>query len=279
MTSPPSPSILSGLLPQYTLVREIGRGEYGVVHLARRGDAWYAVKVVRRPAEGDVRPFERELRGVRTVRRLPPLDGLVRIHDVDEAPDGTSFAYAMDLADPELDGPGPGEEGFRPRTLASVVAAEVALPLRECLDIGIRIASVLAQLQRRHIVHRDIKPGNIIFVWGRAVLADVGLAVDDRDAALALKGARLFVPRADFPALPEGEYYWVDLIGLRVVNREGAELGEVQGVMDNGAQAVLIVRTIEQGKERERLIPFVGVYIDDVRLDEGVIAVDWQADY
>ena len=103
--------------------------------------------------------------------------------------------------------------------------------------------------------------------------------IDDRDAALALKGARLFVPRADFPALPEGEYYWVDLIGLRVINREGAELGEVQGVMDNGAQAVLIVRTIELGKERERLIPFVGVYIDEVRLDEGVIAVDWQEDY
>ena len=49
--------------------------------------------------------------------------------------------------------------------------------------------------------------------------------------------------------------------------------------LDNGAQAVLIVRAIEFGKERERLIPFVGVYIDDVRLDEGTIAVDWQTDY
>lgn len=103
--------------------------------------------------------------------------------------------------------------------------------------------------------------------------------VQDRDAALALKGARLFVPRADFPALPEGEYYWVDLIGLRVINREGVELGEVRDVMDNGAQAVLIVRAIEHGKERERLIPFVGVYIDEVRLDAGTIAVDWQPDY
>lgn len=180
--SPSSP--LVGLLPRYTALREIGRGEYGVVYLARRDDGgFYAVKVVQRPAEGDIRPYERELRGVRTVRRLPPLDGLVHIHDLDEAPDGTAFAYAMDLADPELDGPGPDEEGYRPSTLASVVAAEVALPLRECLDIGIRIASVLAQLQHRHIVHRDIKPGNVIFVRGRAVLADVGLAVDDRDAA------------------------------------------------------------------------------------------------
>ena len=172
------------VLPQYSLVREIGRGEYGVVHLARRDDGgFYAVKIVRRPTEGDTRPYERELRGVQTVQRLPPLEGLVRIHDVAEAPDGSAFAYAMDLADPELDGPGPEKEGYRPQTLASVVAAEVALPLRQCLDIGIRIASVLAQLQRRHIIHRDIKPGNIVFVRGRAALADVGLAIDDRDAA------------------------------------------------------------------------------------------------
>ncbi len=181
--NPPS-SPLGGLLPRYTVLREIGRGEYGVVHLARRDDGgFYAVKIVQRPAEGDTRPYERELRGVLTVKRLPPLEGLVRIYDVAEAPDGSAFAYAMDLADPELDGPGPEEAGYRPRTLASVVAAEVALPLRECLDIGIRIASVLVQLQRRHLVHRDVKPGNIVFVRGRAVLADVGLAIDERDAA------------------------------------------------------------------------------------------------
>ena len=180
--SPSSP--LDGLLPRYAALREIGHGEYGIVYLTRRADGgFYAVKVVRRPAEGDTRPYERELCGVRAIARLPRIEGLVRIHDVGEAPDGSAFAYAMDLADPELDGPGPEEKGYRPQTLASVVAAEVALPLRQCLDIGIRIASVLAQLQRRHIVHRDIKPGNIVFVRGQAVLADVGLAIDDRDAA------------------------------------------------------------------------------------------------
>ncbi len=49
--------------------------------------------------------------------------------------------------------------------------------------------------------------------------------VDDRDAAEALKGARIFVPRSSFPTAAEDEYYWVDLIGLDVVNREGVALG------------------------------------------------------
>lgn len=114
---------------------------------------------------------------------------------------------------------------------------------------------------------------------GGGELAASVQGIVDRDAALALKGARIFVARTDFPALPEGEYYWVDLIGLRVVNREGVALGEVQRVMDNGAQSVLVVSYVEHGKPRERLIPFVGAYIDDVRLEEGVIAVDWQPDY
>ena len=89
----------------------------------------------------------------------------------------------MDLADPEREESGPFDDNYRPRTLASVVDAEIALPLDECLDIAIRIATVLVALQRRHIIHRDIKPGNIIFVRGKAILADVGLAIDVRDAA------------------------------------------------------------------------------------------------
>ncbi len=103
--------------------------------------------------------------------------------------------------------------------------------------------------------------------------------VGDRDAALALKGARLFIARADFPALPEGEYYWVDLIGLRVVNREGVDLGEVRDLLQTGAQHVLVVSFTENGKLRERLIPFVGAYIDDVQQEAGTIIADWQPDY
>ena len=102
--------------------------------------------------------------------------------------------------------------------------------------------------------------------------------VPDRTAAEALKGARIFVPRSSFPSLPEGEYYWIDLIGLAVVNRQGAPLGKVQNLISTGPQQVLVVGYQEAGKPRERLIPFVSVYVDTVDLPGQCITVDWADD-
>ena len=103
--------------------------------------------------------------------------------------------------------------------------------------------------------------------------------VDDRTAAEALKGARIFVSRASFPTAEKDEYYWVDLIGLAVVNREGVVLGEVRELLSTGAQTVLVMDYLQDGKPQERLIPFVVAYVDDVDLPKRVITVDWQADY
>lgn len=172
------------LLPQYRRIREIGRGKYGVVMLAQYLGEYYALKTVTRPGDAEeATDYARELRGVRTIRRLPQIKGLIRIHDFAEAANGREFAYVMDLADPELDGVGPDDDAYRPRTLASVIAAEVALPLAECVEIGISLATALAELQRRHVIHRDVKPANIVFVRDKAVLADVGLAADVRETS------------------------------------------------------------------------------------------------
>ncbi len=103
--------------------------------------------------------------------------------------------------------------------------------------------------------------------------------ITDRDAALGLKGARIFIPRSAFPALAEGEYYWVDLIGLAVVNREGVVLGQVSDLLATGPQQVLVVGYQDAGKPCERLIPFVDAYVDAVDLPAGQITVDWQPDY
>ena len=103
--------------------------------------------------------------------------------------------------------------------------------------------------------------------------------VEDRTAAEALKGARIFVSRASFPTAGKDEYYWVDLIGLAVVNREGVVLGEIRELLSTGAQTVLVMDFLQDGKPQERLIPFVAAYVDGVDLPKRVITVDWQLDY
>jgi 16S rRNA processing protein RimM len=99
--------------------------------------------------------------------------------------------------------------------------------------------------------------------------------VPDRNAAEALKGARVFVARSSFPTAGADEYYWVDLIGCAVVNRQGVALGDVTDLLDTGAHSVL---RVAQGED-ERLIPFVAAYIDAVDLQARRITVDWDIDY
>lgn len=103
--------------------------------------------------------------------------------------------------------------------------------------------------------------------------------VADRDAAEALRGARIFVPRSGFPAAAADEFYWVDLIGLHVVNREGVALGTVRELLATGPQTTLVLAYEEEGKTLERMIPFVSAFIDKVELTERSITVDWQPDY
>lgn len=114
-------------------------------------------------------------------------------------------------------------------------------------------------------------------VHGEAVVASAE-NVSDRTAAEALKGARIFVSRASFPPADPDEYYWVDLIGLSVVNRQGEMLGTVSDLIDTGPHTVLQV--VQQAAEPvEHLIPFVSAYVDDVSLAESRITVDWGTDY
>lgn len=103
--------------------------------------------------------------------------------------------------------------------------------------------------------------------------------IDDRNAAEALRGARIFVPRSSFPSTTDDEYYWVDLIGLAVFNREGVALGEVRELMSTGPQTVLVLGYEEDGKAQERMIPFVSAFVDKVDLPARRITVDWQPDY
>jgi 16S rRNA processing protein RimM len=101
--------------------------------------------------------------------------------------------------------------------------------------------------------------------------------VADRTAADALKGWAVHVPRTSFPTPAPGEYYWVDLIGLLVVNREGEALGTVRELLDTGAHSVLVITA--GGDAPDRLVPFVDAYVDHVDLPQRRITVDWGLDY
>jgi 16S rRNA processing protein RimM len=102
--------------------------------------------------------------------------------------------------------------------------------------------------------------------------------IADRNAAEALRGARVFVSRSRFPAAGSDEFYWADLIGCTVVDRAGLELGAVVGLFDTGPHSVLRVQPAAADAE-ERLIPFVSAYVDSVDVAARRIGVDWGADY
>jgi 16S rRNA processing protein RimM len=106
---------------------------------------------------------------------------------------------------------------------------------------------------------------------GGVVVAQVQ-DVTDRGGAEALRGGRLYVGRSSFPAAADDEFYWVDLIGLSVVNRQGDALGTVSGLLDTGPHSVLQVTSTDGV---ERLVPFVAAYVDDVSLPARRITVDW----
>nr|VFK05325.1 MAG: 16S rRNA processing protein RimM [Candidatus Kentron sp. H]VFK05731.1 MAG: 16S rRNA processing protein RimM [Candidatus Kentron sp. H]VFK09155.1 MAG: 16S rRNA processing protein RimM [Candidatus Kentron sp. H] len=97
----------------------------------------------------------------------------------------------------------------------------------------------------------------------------------DCNSAIGLIGADIVIARHQLPPADEGEYYWSDLLGCRVVTQDGIDLGRVNRLIETGANDVLVVTG-----ERERLIPFISDRVVlTVDLAHGVIHVDWDADF
>ena len=190
----PNPTI-----PDHEVLRKIGGGAYGEVWLARGvTGALRAVKVVWREDFEEERAFEREFEGIlkfEPISRDHP--GLVNILHVGRSPDGAFYYYVMQLGDDIRTGRDINPIEYEPRTLRADhhQSSGERWDTNECIDVGLRLAEALGHLHEHGLAHRDVKPSNVIFVNGKAKLADIGL--------VAARGQRTFVGTEGFVP-PEG---------------------------------------------------------------------------
>jgi RNA polymerase sigma factor (sigma-70 family) len=191
-----------------------------------------AVKIVRRSTFERNEHFEREFKGI---QKFEPIsrshEGLVDVLQIGRNDDAGYFYYVMELADdalvvPPLGGSGTeahsnvgsaeagttnadrlkaGLQAYTPKTLRSEQQRLGRLPVSQCVSIGITLSSALAHLHRHGLVHRDVKPSNIIFVGGVPKLADIGLVADASEAR-SFVGTIGFIP-PEGPGSPQADLY------------------------------------------------------------------------
>lgn len=117
--------------------------------------------------------------------------------------------------------------------------------------------------------------------YGDEIIAQLS-GVTDREYAESLRGSVIQVSRSLFPEPSDNEFYWIDLIGLQVINLRGESLGTIRNLMDNGAHEILVVTIDAQNeteKRKELLIPFVDQFVINVDLKQRKVTVDWELDY
>lgn len=182
-------------IPDYGLLRLIGRGSYGDVWLARGVTGLFrAVKVVRRERFGEDAPFEREFRGLKEFAAISLGESiqLALLHVGKNDAEGF-FYYVMELADDAEHGRTIDPETYVPLTLAELRRRRGRIPAPECLELARHLARELASLHHCGLIHRDIKPSNVVLVGGVPKLADIGL-IAPIAAARTFIGTEGFVP-------------------------------------------------------------------------------------
>ncbi|HEY5913066.1 MAG TPA: protein kinase [Verrucomicrobiae bacterium] len=232
----------TAVVPEHELLRPIASGAYGQVWLAcNRLGAYRAVKIVHRVNFDHERPFEREFAGIKAFEPVSRShEGLVDLLQVGRDDTAGYFYYVMELADDARargsDGvsecwsdekTGPSQpcstpvhpfsglplrdlNAYHPRTLAADLKLRGRIPLEECIRIGLSLTEALAHLHGQGLVHRDVKPSNIIFVGGMPKLADVGLVAGVGEAR-SFVGTEGFIP-PEGPGTPQADIYSLGIV-------------------------------------------------------------------
>src|SRR6266496_3600383 len=198
-------------IPDLDLLRPIGRGSSGEVWLARNILGTYrAVKIVDRKAFQDEEAFEREFSGL---QQFEPVsrehDGFVAILHVGRNRAEGFFYYVMELADNESKGDRIESETYVPKTLSHELARCGRLSVEEAAQLGLSLSDALAELHHRRLVHRDVKPSNIIFVKGYAKLADIGLVAQTGETMRL--GTEGYIP-PEGPGKPQADLYSLGMV-------------------------------------------------------------------
>jgi len=104
--------------------------------------------------------------------------------------------------------------------------------------------------------------------------------IDDRDQAQQLAHLEICVRRSELPKLDDGEYYWHQLEGLKVIEQNGRLLGRIERMLSTGANDVMRVLPCEGSlDQRERLLPYTDGCVQRVDLGAGEMQVEWDADF
>ncbi len=245
------------LVPVHELLRLVGAGSSGQVWLARNAlGAYRAVKVVYLATFRHRRPFDREFNGILKSEPISRLhEGLVDILQVGRDDAAGYFYCVMEAADDAKSGRNIDPDTYVPRTLAYDLNQRRRLPIAACVHLGAAIASALAFLHRRALIHRDVKPSNIIFIDDFPKLADIG-SVAEMSEARSYVGTEGFIP-PEGPGTAQADIYSL-----------GKVLYEISTGLDRYDYPELPAQLSDTPEDRD-LVRFIKIVLKACRADAG----------
>ena len=252
-TTPASIKESSPLIPDHELLRQVGRGAYGDVWLARDVlGSFHAIKIVRRVAFDHAAPYDREFRGL---QRFTPISrahpGLVHILHVGRNTTEDFFYYVMEAGDDEKTGAIIDPATYTPRNLGRDLHRRAPLPPHECIEIIAALCDALEFLHGQGLIHRDVKPANIIFVNGRPKLADIGLVteINEHQNRASLVGTEGYLP-PEGPGTAAGDIFALGKVLEEMLRRETDTTPHPSDVAREKLESIITKACAENPAER-----------------------------